>query len=63
MFKYWDRVKVISWFYEGMEWIVKLELTKFFSRRREYVVRLQIDDPIIKTTLQFIPEYSLELIQ
>ena len=61
--KYWDRVKVTSWFYEGMEGTVKLEFTKFFSRRREYVVRLQIDDPIITTTLQFIPKSSLELIK
>lgn len=61
--KYWSRVKVTSWFYEGMEGTVKLEFTKFFSRRKEYVVKVELPDWIMPTTLQFINESSLELIK
>lgn len=61
--KYNDKVRVTSWFYEGMEGTVKLEFTKFFSRRREYVVKVELPDWIMPTTLQFIPESSLELIK
>lgn len=60
---YWSKVRVTSWFYEGMEGIVKLEFTKFFSRRKDYVVEIQLSDWPIKSTLQFIPESSLELIK
>ena len=63
MFKYNDRVRVKSGFYEGMEGTVKLEFTKFFSRRKEYVVKIELPDWIMPTTLQFIQESDLELIK
>ena len=60
--KYWDKVKVTSWFYEWLEGNLKLEFTKFFTRKKEYVVEIKLKDWLLPTTLQFIPEKDLELI-
>ncbi len=61
--KYWDRVKVTSWFYEGMEGIVKMELSKLVFRKREYVVEVELPwFTISPTTTHIIPESNLEII-
>lgn len=61
--KYWSKVRVTSWFYEGLEWYLKVEFTKFFTKRKEYLVEIYLPDGNpISTTLQFIPESNLEII-
>lgn len=38
MLKYWQKVRVKSWFYEGIEWIVYREAAWFLWR--EFIVNL-----------------------
>ena len=62
--KYWQKIRVTSWFYEGMEGVAK--------REKSIIKDWMIDWTIIKVKLQEFdiwyfyidfPESSLELIQ
>lgn len=56
--KYWQKIRVTSWFYEGMEGIVKRKLKKNFLQKQKYVVKLESI-----CIFQDFPESSLELIK
>lgn len=66
--KYWDKVKVTSWFYEWIEWTVIRQpetLSSLFcwepiDKNKYYTIRLWNDDDIHDITL---PESNLELIK
>lgn len=68
MYKYWSKVRVTSWFYEGMEGtLMKKEVELFdlpFSNENWAVVMYTVlYKTLYWTWLIIIPESSLELIQ
>ena len=52
--KYWQKVRVTSWFYEGLEGIVIQEITEYWIPNWNYQVKFGItditpfDSPILK---------------
>lgn len=40
--KYWKRVKVKSWFYEWLEWIVVHEQTEWWKPTWKYLVKFNL---------------------
>ena len=55
--KYWDKVKVVWWFYDWLEWIVIREINDWNGR---YQVRLLWNEEYI---YEHLLEYDLELIK
>lgn len=59
MYKYWSKVKVTSWFYEGMEGEIGQIETNPITLKSRYMVLLNMG----VWSKEFIPESNLELIK
>lgn len=67
--KYWQKVKITSWFYEGMEWTLKREFNTWMQcvtidNKIDFIntYLVQLNDIELWTLIDF-PESSLEIIK
>ena len=70
MFKYWNPVRVTSWFYEGIEWVVKEQLWLLEIHRIDWKIDFVQEFWVSLTTLwpeeiryEVFRESDLELIE
>jgi len=58
--KYWQKVRVTSWFYEGLTWVVIQEITEYGTPNWLYQVKFWMTESVFDSPL--LEKKILELI-